>query len=90
MGCIAFNFAFFRDCKICTSKWIHVKCLEVEIKTVRLSPRFYVCMVKIRDLLVVKVLSLKQTINVFILKIYVVISQTGLFTYKVVELLHLE
>lgn len=47
-------------------------------------------MVKIRDLLVVKVLSLKQTINVFILKIHVVISQTGFFTYKVVELLHSE
>lgn len=40
MGCIAFKFASVWDCKICISKWINVKCLEREIKTVRLPPDF--------------------------------------------------
>lgn len=37
---LLFLFFFFEIVKFCISKWINVKCLEIEIKAVRLSPRF--------------------------------------------------
>lgn len=39
MGCIAFKFASVWDCKICISKWINVKCLDIEIKACQTIPQ---------------------------------------------------
>lgn len=59
MGCVAFKFASVWDCKICISKWINVKGFRNRNKNFKLSPKFYVYMVKIRDLLIVKTQSIK-------------------------------
>lgn len=57
---VVFKFASVWDCKICISKWIHVKCLEIEIKTARLFPRFYMSVWwKLEILLIVKIYPYK-------------------------------
>lgn len=59
MGCIAFKFAFIWDCIFCISKWITVKCLEIEIKTVKSVPQILCLYGEIEKLINSKDITIK-------------------------------